>query len=143
MAQLIRILITDDHALLRAGLRALTDGKASTQLEAQADDDTETAWRVRLLRPGVILMDLVMSQQDSVQGMDVIEIERPEARILVPRRLCEDQRTVAAIKAAVYTLSRRSSHDRVAEPDPGRLHNHQAEASTLLARERAEIGSGT
>jgi DNA-binding NarL/FixJ family response regulator len=139
MAQPSRILIPHDHALLRAGLWALTDGEPSTQLETPADDGTESAWRAHLIQPGVILLDLVTLQQDGVQGMDVIQMEKPEAHILVPRRLCEDDRAIAAIKVVVSTLSRRSNHARASQLDPGVLHGGETKARTVPARERTGI----
>jgi DNA-binding NarL/FixJ family response regulator len=143
MAQPICILITDDHPVVRAGLGVLADGKSSRERKARADDVTETAWRARSLRPGAILMDLVIWQQDGVQGMDVIQMGEPEARILVPSRLCQDERASAAIKVAVRALSRDSNHVRAVEMDPGGRHDRGAEAPALLARELAEVGSGS
>jgi DNA-binding NarL/FixJ family response regulator len=140
MAQLIRILIPDDHALLRAGLRVLTDGEPSAQLKVRADHSTEIAWRARFLRPGMILLDLVTSQQDRAHGMAVIQMEKLEAHILVPRSLCEDDRAIAAIKVAVSTLLRCSNHARASQPDPSALHDGETKARMVLPRELTGVG---
>lgn len=142
MAEPIRILITDDLAIARAGLRALVDDKPNAGLTGQGDDGREPVWRAYLLRPGVILVNLAVSWQDGARAVDVIQMKDPNACILVPSELGEDDRAIAAVKAAPCMLSRRSDPGRPAELVPEVLSDREIEDLTLPAREPVEVGSG-
>ena len=96
---MIRILICDDHAVVRAGLRALIEAKPDLELVGEAADGVEAVQKARELEPDVILMDLVMPRKGGVEAIGDITRENPEARILVLTSFSEDDQAFPAIKA--------------------------------------------
>ena len=96
---MIRILICDDHAVVRAGLRALIEAKPDMELVGEAADGVEAVQKARELGPDVILMDLVMPRKGGVEAIGDITRENPEARILVLTSFSEDDQAFPAIKA--------------------------------------------
>jgi len=96
---MIRILIADDHAVVRAGLRALIESKPDMELIGEAANGIEAVEKARELRPDVILMDLVMPRKGGIEAIGDIMRENPEARILVLTSFSEDDQAFPAIKA--------------------------------------------
>lgn len=97
--QPIRILIVDDHTVVRKGLKALMLTEPGLQVVGEAADGEEAVRRARILKPDVILMDMSMPHKDGVQATLEIKQESPEARILVLTSFAEDQKILEAIKA--------------------------------------------
>lgn len=99
MADSIRVLLVDDHAVVREGLRAfleLQDGIVVVGEAADGEEAIETAGR---LRPEVILMDLVMPGLDGVGAMLRLRDNVPESRVIVLTSFAEDARLLPAIRA--------------------------------------------
>lgn len=96
---MIRLLICDDHAVVRAGLRALIESKPDMELVGEAADGIEAVEKARELRPDVILMDLLMPRKGGVEAIGDIMRESPEARILVLTSFSEDDQAFPAIRA--------------------------------------------
>jgi two-component system, NarL family, response regulator LiaR len=99
MAEAIRVLLVDDHAVVREGLRAfleLQDGIVVVGEAADGEEAVETAGR---LRPDVILMDLVMPRLDGVGAMLRLREEMPESRVIVLTSFAADDRLLPAIRA--------------------------------------------
>ena len=99
MAKPIRILITDDHAIVREGQRALIETEPDMELAGEAADGVEAVELARTLRPDVILLDLVMPRMGGVEAIQEIRSQDAEARILVLTSFAEDEKVYAAIKA--------------------------------------------
>jgi NarL family two-component system response regulator LiaR len=99
MTETIRILIADDHPVVRDGLRGLIETEPGMELVGEAADGTETVLKARSLRPDVILLDLVMPRKDGLTALREIKAENPEARILILTSFAEDQQVFMAIKA--------------------------------------------
>jgi NarL family two-component system response regulator LiaR len=115
MPQPIRILITDDHAIVREGLRALIGVKPDMELAGEAADGEEAVVKARSLRPDVILMDLVMPRKSGIEAIGEIKRENPGARILVLTSFAEDDQVLSAIKAGAlgYLLKDSSPQELV------------------------------
>jgi len=99
MTEDIRILIADDHAVVREGLRALIDVEPGMELVGEAADGIEAVQKARTLQPDVILLDLVMPRKDGIEAIGEIKGENPDARILVVTSFAEDDKVFPAIKA--------------------------------------------
>jgi NarL family two-component system response regulator LiaR len=99
MSEPIRVLIADDHRLVRDGLAALLDRKSDIEVVGQAVDGEEAVRKACALSPDVILLDLVMPGKDGLAAIQEIKQEQPGARILVLTSFGEDARVFAAIKA--------------------------------------------
>lgn len=95
----IRILIADDHAIVREGLRWLITTEPGMELVAEAADGDEAVQKARALKPDVILLDLVMPKLDGVTAIAQIRRENADARILVLTSFADDERVFAAVKA--------------------------------------------
>jgi NarL family two-component system response regulator LiaR len=95
----IRILIADDHYLVRQGLRLLISSDSRMELVGEAADGEEAVEQARRLHPDVILLDLKMPRKDGVGAIVDIRDEYPAARILVLTSFAEDERILQAIRA--------------------------------------------
>ncbi len=99
MIQPIRVLIADDHELVRKGLVALLSRKTGIEVVGEAADGDEAVRKTLSLRPDVILLDLVMPGKDGVAAIQEIKQEDQNVRILVLTSFGEDARVFTAIKA--------------------------------------------
>lgn len=95
----IRVLIADDHAVVRRGLHALITSEPGMEVVGEAADGVEAVLKVRSLRPDVILLDLVMPRKDGLEAIVEIKQENPKARILVVTSFAEDEKVFPAIKS--------------------------------------------
>ena len=95
----IRILIADDHAIVREGLNSLISVKPDIEIIGEAEDGAEAVRLARALRPDVILLDLVMPRMDGIAAINAIMREDPDARILVLTSFAEEEKVFSAIKA--------------------------------------------
>ncbi len=99
MAKSIRILIADDHAIVRKGIRALLATEADIEVVGEAADGKEAVEKAERLHPDVILMDLVMPGMDGIEATRRITTRQPETRILVLTSFAEDEKVFPALKA--------------------------------------------
>lgn len=97
--KVIRVLIADDHPVVRRGLSSLIDLHAGMELVGEAADGFEVVEMARLLQPDVILLDLVMPRKDGLEAIKEIKQDNPQARILVVTSFAEDDKVFPAIKS--------------------------------------------
>jgi NarL family two-component system response regulator LiaR len=110
----IRILIADDHPLVRRGLRTLIATEPGMELLGEASDGVEAVSKARALDPDVILMDLLMPRKTGLEAIDEITRDLPHARILVLTSFGDDDKVFAAIKAgALGYLLKDSPHQEL------------------------------
>jgi NarL family two-component system response regulator LiaR len=95
----IRILIVDDHAVVREGLRSFIQIKPDLEVVGEAADGLDAVEKARALQPDVILMDIVMPRQDGIAAIKQLKEEGCSARILVITSFAEDDQIFPAIRA--------------------------------------------
>lgn len=95
----IRVLIVDDHAVVRQGLRMFLALDPAIEIVAEASDGQQGTQLARQLQPDVILMDLAMPVMDGLSAISVIHREVPEAEIVVLTSVIDDESVVNAIRA--------------------------------------------
>jgi two-component system, NarL family, response regulator LiaR len=95
----IRVMIADDHAIVRKGLRALLATEPGIEVVAEAEDGNEAVALVGRAQPDVVLMDLVMPGTDGLEATRSILEARPKTRILVLTSFDGDDKVFPAIKA--------------------------------------------
>jgi len=79
----VRVLLADDHALVRSGLRALLEGQEDIQVVGEAEDGVVAVERCRKLEPDVVVMDLAMPGRGGISATEDIQRECPSAKVVV------------------------------------------------------------
>ena len=110
---LVRVLVVDDHPLLREGVAAVLMGEADLVIVGEAGDGREAIEKFRALHPDVTVMDLQMPLMSGIDAMYAIRLEAPKARIVVLATLDGDVLTTRAFKAGAhaYVLKERVRGD--------------------------------
>ncbi|MFE6127779.1 response regulator [Streptomyces sp. NPDC056437] len=99
MEEGIRVVIADDHAFARYGLRMLLDSDPDINVVAEACDGREAVSRVLEFRPDVVVMDVRMPNGDGIWATQEIQRARPETKVLVHSEYDEDPNVMAAMRA--------------------------------------------
>ena len=99
----IRVLIADDHTVVRKGLKALLSSeKYGIEVVGEASNGDEAVQKAAQLEPDVILMDLVMPGKTGLEAIPEIKQMQPGARILVLTSFADDSNVAKAIRAGAY-----------------------------------------
>jgi DNA-binding NarL/FixJ family response regulator len=96
---MIRVLIVDDHAVVREGLRTFLELQDGLEVIGEAGDGEEAVSLATSLHPDVVLMDLVMPKLDGVGAMRELRGRVPETRVIVLTSFLDDERLLPAIEA--------------------------------------------
>jgi DNA-binding NarL/FixJ family response regulator len=133
----IRVVLVDDHAVIRAGLQQLLAGTADIEVVGQAENGREALEVVRRMRPDVVLMDLQMPGVDGVTATRMIMAEKLGVDVLVLTSYSDSERIVAALDAgAVGYLLKDADPDDVLQGiravSRGESPIHPRAARTLL-----------
>ena len=95
----IRVLITDDHAIVRKGLTMLLATERDMKVVGEAQDGQEAVEKAGSLKPDVVLMDLVMPRMDGIEATRKITETHPEVKVLVLTSFAADDKVFPAVKA--------------------------------------------
>jgi NarL family two-component system response regulator LiaR len=96
---MIRVLVVDDHAVVREGLRAFLDLQEGIEVAGEAANGDEAIELAARLRPDVVLMDLVMPRLDGVAAMRALGEQVPDARVIVLTSFLDDDKLLPALRA--------------------------------------------
>jgi DNA-binding NarL/FixJ family response regulator len=161
----LRILIADDHHVVRQGLRTYLRVDPELEVVGEAEDGAEAVRLARRLRPDVVLMDLIMPELDGIAATQQIRSELPDTEVMALTSVLEDASVVEAVRAGAigYLLKDTKAQElrqaikaaargqvqlspkaaarlmrEVAAPDrPETLSEREIEVLRLLARGRA------
>lgn len=97
--ELISVLIVDDHAIVRQGLRTYLSLQSDIEVVGEAGDGREAVIKVRETLPDIVLMDLVMPNVDGVEATRLVTATSPSTRVIVLTSFSEDEKVFASIKA--------------------------------------------
>jgi DNA-binding NarL/FixJ family response regulator len=140
----IRVLIADDHAVVRRGLRTFLELQEGIDVVGEAEDGAEAVSTAERLRPDVILLDLVMPRLDGVAAIRGIRECSPATRVIVLTSFLDDDKLLPAVRAgaAAYLLKDVQPQDLVAAirtVHGGEGQLHPAAAARVMA-ELADVG---
>ena len=115
MEELIRVLVVDDHEVVRKGLCSLLTPKYQVEVIGEAVDGIDAIEKARELNPDVILMDMMMPRMSGVEAITEIKRETPDSRIVGRTSFSDDSKIVAAIRAgaAGYVMKHASPDELV------------------------------
>jgi DNA-binding NarL/FixJ family response regulator len=116
MTERIRVLIVDDDDLMRAGLRGVLSSDDAIELVGEANDGREAAYRVRLLRPDVVLMDVRMPDLDGISATREVLEAFPEVKVVILTTFEQDDYIFGALSAGAsgFLLKRTRPEELIA-----------------------------
>ena len=109
----IRILIADDHSVVRQGLRMFLSLDDELEVVGEAEDGRRAVQLAERLRPDVVLMDLLMPQMDGVAATAAIRQQLPDTEVIALTSVLEDEQVVGAVRAGAigYLLKNTESEE--------------------------------
>jgi DNA-binding NarL/FixJ family response regulator len=112
----VRVLIVDDDDLMRAGLRGVLASDDGIELVGEAGDGREAAYRVRLLRPHVVLMDVRMPDLDGISATQEVLDAFPDVRVVILTTFEQDDYIFGALSAGAsgFLLKRTRPEELIA-----------------------------
>jgi two-component system response regulator NreC len=112
-AQRIRVLIVDDHAILRQALRQLLEGSNEVEVVGDAGNGREAIAACEKLQPDVVLMDMVMPGLNGLEATRQIRKRFPKTRVLILTGYMEDEQILAALRvgASGYVVKRSDTEE--------------------------------
>jgi DNA-binding NarL/FixJ family response regulator len=112
----IRVLIVDDDDLMRAGLRGVLSSDQAIEVVGEAGDGSEAAYRTRLLRPDVVLMDVRMPDLDGIAATREVLESSPEAKVVMLTTFEQDDYIFGALNAGAsgFLLKRTRPEELIA-----------------------------
>lgn len=140
----LRILLADDHRILREGLRSLLDSQAGMQVVGEAANGREVLRKAAELKPDIVVMDLSMPELNGLQATELLKRSRPDIRVVALTAHDDESYLTQVCKAgaAGYVLKHSAGDELVKAIEvvaKGGLHF----APTLAARALARQVSGT
>ncbi|MEU6410705.1 response regulator transcription factor [Microbispora sp. NPDC046933] len=143
---MVRVLIVDDHPVVREGLRGMLESDPAITVAGEAGSGEEAVARAAALAPDVVLMDLRMPDGDGVSATTRILAARPETRVIVLTTYETDQDIVRAVEAGAtgYLLKDTSRADllaAIAAATRGETVLSPSVATKLVTRLRAPAAS--
>ncbi len=138
-----RVLIVDDHAVVRAGLKLLVDGQKDLETVGEAGSARDAIFEARSLKPDIVLLDVVMPDQNGIEIVPQLLKENPESKVLVLSMQDEPRYVREAFEAGAsgYVLKEAADSELVAairEVAGGGRYVHPELGARLVAAESEE-----
>ena len=99
IAQTPRVMIVDDHSIMRDGLKELLERSGAFEVVGQAQNGLEAVAIARSLRPGVVIMDVMMPEKDGIDACREIREAAPNTRVLILTASTDEDAVIAAVDA--------------------------------------------
>lgn len=96
---MIDVLIADDHAMIRQGLRRVLEAEADLKVVGEADNGPQALKKCREIKPDVVLLDIIMPGRDSLEVVEELKRTNPDIRILMLTSQEEDQYAIRCLRA--------------------------------------------
>jgi len=140
-SETIKVLLVDDHSVVRMGLKVFFDLQDDIEVVGEASDGSEAVAIARRLKPDVILMDLLMPNMDGLTAIGRIKGEMPETEIVAVTSFIEEDKVTAALEAGAsgYLLKDAEAEEvaaAVRAAYAGEVHLDPAVARLLTQRMR-------
>jgi len=134
MSEFIRVLVVDDHVVVRRGICALLATVDDVKVVGEAQDGQEALEKIEALRPDVILLDLLMPRMDGIEVTRRATAEDPQARILVLTSFAADDKVFPAIKAGALGYLLKDTGPRELVRAIRQVHRGESSLSPAIAR---------
>jgi DNA-binding NarL/FixJ family response regulator len=128
------VLIVDDQAIVRKGIRALLATEPNIAVVGEAENGQEAVVRAADLQPDVILMDLVMPEMDGIEAIRRVTAQQPETLILVLTSFAADDKVFPAIKAGAMGYLLKDSEPQELVEAIHRVHQGETSLHPTIAR---------
>jgi two-component system, NarL family, response regulator LiaR len=140
----IRILIVDDHSVVRQGLRMFLSLDSELEVVGESETGQEALLMARELKPDVVLMDLLMPVMDGIEATKAIRAELPEVEVVALTSVLEDVSVTGAVRAgAIGYLLKNSEpeelHRAIRGAAEGQVQLAPAAAARLMREVRAPV----
>jgi len=137
-AQPIRVLVVDDHAIIRKGMRAVLELVPDVELVGEAENGKRAILMDLELHPDVILMDLMMPEMDGIACIRKIKLQTPEAKILVLTNFAGEEMIFPAIKAGAMGYHLKDSSPEALVEAIRQVFRGESSLHPLIARKVLE-----
>ncbi len=148
MPSTIRVLVAEDHPVVRMGLRALISSQSELTLVGEACDGAEAVEKAIALRPDVVLLDLLMPKKDGIEAIIDIRRAMPDARILVLTSYNESDKVVPSVQAGASGYILKDAHPQeivaaIRDLHAGKVYFHQSIARLLFRSSEEHPAEGS
>jgi NarL family two-component system response regulator LiaR len=133
MAEDIRILIADDHGVVREGLRALIQTEPGMSVAGEAEDGDQAIALTRSLKPDILLLDMIMPSKSGLEVIQAIKNEPSPVRILVLTSFSDDDLVFPAIKSGANGYLLKNTPPKALLQSIRDVHNGLASMSPSIA----------
>jgi len=137
-SEIIRVLVVDDHAIIRKGIRAVLDLVSDIDLVGEAENGKQAITLDLELTPDVVLMDLMMPEMDGIACIKQIREKRPKACILVLTNFAGEDMIFPAIKAGAMGYHLKDSSPEALEEAIRQVYRGEPSLHPLIAKKVLE-----
>jgi two-component system, NarL family, response regulator LiaR len=106
---MIKVLLVDDHEMVRIGVSAYLSAQSDIEVTGEAENGKVAVEKALVLKPDIILMDLVMDEMDGIEATRQITSSWPEAKIIVVKSFLDDEKVYPALEAGASSYMLKTS----------------------------------